>query len=624
MPKETRMSLQAKVPLTLLLLSVIPGANAQIKFTDVTAESGLGTQSGFTQSVAWGDYDDDGDPDLYLTNRGSNRLLRNMGNGEFEDVTAEAGVAGPLTLDGDGIGVAFGDFDNDGDLDLYVSQINDGTDQLYRNEGPTGANGQFIFTDVASSAGVIAERTARGLALIDYDRDGLLDIYATASGANLLFHNEGNLTFVETAASLGVDAPGRDVGVVATDINNDGWSDLFVANRTFDPTNLYRNDEGDFIDIAADAGITVEGLGMGVIAMDYDNDLDMDLYWTVWPGEGQFAQPNVLYENLGNEEFADVTRASDTEDALGWGISANSADIDNDGWMDFFVANGFDPTTTPSVLYHNQGDGSFDNITNVLSSIPKDARGVAFADYDGDGDQDILVTAFNAPTRLWRNDSDNSNHWLQLNLKGSVSNHSAVGARVEVQTSLQTTVQEVYAGTGRGNQNAAPLHFGLGSADSVMQVRIWWPSGQMQILEGLSVDQKLTVNEPGPQPLRFAGLWYGGPQQDGHGLNLSALDSNRYLIFWNVFDNAGNHYWLHAIGKRQGNRIVADAYTTEGGAFPPAHDVAKTRRVSWGQLELDFSDCDKGVLIWSPVISGFQEGSMDIQRVTQPLGLECG
>lgn len=257
---------------------------AQIVFTDVTDQAGLAMTEILVQSAAWGDYDDDGDPDVYLTNRGVNRLYRNDGAGVFVDVTEAAGVAGPFTIDGDGIGVAFGDLDNDGDLDIYVSQINAADDQLYRNDGYDPSAGTVVFTEVAQSAGLTIGRSARGMTLVDYNRDGLLDIYVLATGESIMYKNLGGLKFTDVAAELGIDPIGTDVGVVATDVDNNGWPDLFVANRSHHATNLFVNAQGEFTDVAAAAGISAVGLGMGVISLDYDNDLDFDLYWSTWPG----------------------------------------------------------------------------------------------------------------------------------------------------------------------------------------------------------------------------------------------------------------------------------------------------------------------------------------------------
>jgi hypothetical protein len=235
---------------------------------------------------------------------------------------------------------------------------------------------------------------------------------------------------------------------------------------------------------------------MGVLSFDYDNDLDLDLYWTTWPGEGP-PVPNVLYRNIGGGGgFVDVGAASGTQDARGWGISANAGDVDNDGWMDFLVTNGFSPLSSPNVLFRNRGNGTFEDLTAALGGGRFDGRGVAFADYDGDGDLDVVVTAGqSAPTRLWRNDSTHGNHWLTIRLVGRFSNRSAVGARVEVETPLMTTLQEVSGGAGRGSQNSLALEFGLGAAQRVDRVTIRWPSGLEQTLTALAVDQAITVVE---------------------------------------------------------------------------------------------------------------------------------
>jgi len=441
--------------------------------------------------VAWGDYDDDGDEDLYLTNDGQNRLFRNDGSDRFTDVTRSAGV-GDLAFS---VGAAFGDLDNDGDLDLYVVNIQRGLDTLYRNDGPAGADGSHRFTDVTVQAGTVIERSSRGVALLDFDRDGLLDIYVMSIGANILYWNRGNLTFVDLAGQAGVQAPATGVGVVASDVSGDGWPDIFTGNRSGDPNRLFLKDTVGFVDVTFQAGIFATGLGMGVISLDYDNDPDFDLYWTAWPGE-RVPGPNAFYRNDGGAGFVEVTAETGTPDPLGWGISAGAGDIDNDGWMDFLVTNGFSPASTPNVLFHNTGDGRFENLTAVLGGGDFDGRGVAFADYDDDGDLDVIVTAgASANTRLWRNDSTLNHHWLTLRLLGTFSNRSAIGARVEVQTPLRTTVQEVSGGAGRGNQNSLPLEFGLGTADRVVRITLRWPSGLVQVLEDVAVDQILTVVE---------------------------------------------------------------------------------------------------------------------------------
>jgi hypothetical protein len=478
-------------PIAITVFSAVcaaSSAHAQVVFTDVTEEAGIALRDWLTESVAWGDYDNDGDEDLYLTVEGPNHLFRNDGGGRFTDVTEDAGVGN----DGFSVGTAFGDLDNDGDLDLYVVNFSGGLDALYRNDGPTGPGGAYWFTDITLSARTNIERSSRGMAFVDYDRDGLLDIFVMAIGPNILYRNLGGLRFVNVAGSLGVDQDDQGVGVVATDINVDGWPDLFTGNRSNDPSNLFMNQGGFFVDAAESVGITERGLGMGVAAFDADNDLDMDLYWTSWPEVA-----NALYGNRGGDLFENVATASATDDPLGWGISCNVGDVDLDGWQDIFVTNGFSDTSGPNVLFRNLGDGAFADITATLGGGAFDGRGVAFADFDNDGDLDLVVTAdMNEPTRLWRNDSPTSHHWLGLRLRGTQSNRSAIGARVVVTTSEGSYVQEISGGAGRGSQNSLPLEFGLGPATVVEELTIQWPSGTVQTRRNVVVDRYLTITEP--------------------------------------------------------------------------------------------------------------------------------
>jgi hypothetical protein len=320
---------------------------------------------------------------------------------------------------------------------------------------------------------------------------------ADAQGPNILYRNDGGLQFTNVAQSLAVDGADTGVGVVCSDIDNNGWVDIFTGNRSSHPNWLYMNSGGVFTEMSQQAGITSVGLGMGVMAFDYDNDLDMDLYWTVWPGSIVPLVPNALYENLGSTLFAEVAQESATENTSGWGISCNAADIDLDGWQDFFVTNGFAAITTANVLFHNGRDGTFEDLTAALEGGGLfDGRGAAFADYDGDGDLDLCVTAGpSGQNRLWRNDSRTHNHWLVLELAGSSSNRSAVGARVEVQTAVRTIVKEVSGGAGRGSFNSLPLEFGLGQAESVSMVSVRWPNGFVQRLSDIEVDSYVRVAE---------------------------------------------------------------------------------------------------------------------------------
>jgi len=471
----------------LVFLAAAPAAS-QVVFTDITEQAGVALTGLLIESVAWGDYDNDGDEDLYLTGDGTNRLFRNDGGGEFTDVTDTARVGNSRFS----VGTAFGDLDNDGDLDLYVVNFDVGPDVLYRNDGPVGPGGSYRFTDITGTAGTTLERSSRGMTFVDYDRDGLLDIFVLAIGPNILYHNEGGLRFRNVAAALGVDQDDQGVGVVALDLDDNGWPDLFTGNRSGNPSNLYLNHGGEFEDIASSAGITARGLGMGVAAFDADNDLDFDLYWTSWPEVA-----NALYENQGGLEFDNVAQASGTDDPLGWGISVNAGDVDLDGWQDFFVTNGFSSSSAPNVLFLNDRDGSFSDTTEAIGGGDFDGRGVAFADFDSDGDLDLVVTAdAGQATRLWRNDSATGNHWLGLRLRGTESNASAIGARVVVKTAAGAMVQEVSGGAGRGSQNSLPLEFGLGSATLVEELVVRWPKGTVQTFRNVAVDQYLELTEP--------------------------------------------------------------------------------------------------------------------------------
>ena len=471
----------------------LAGENSLLRFTNVAPALGLEQTSQLVESVAWGDYDNDGDEDLYLTGPGPNTLHRNEGNGTFTDVSGPTGTAHP----GFSVGTAFGDLDNDGDLDLYVVTFMAGPDVLYRNDGPVGPGGEFQFTDVAASAGITNEDSSRGMAFVDYDRDGLLDIYVNSIGPNLLYHNLGTMQFADVASALGVDADDQGVGTVATDVDNNGWMDVFTGNRSNDLNRLYLNTSASFGDVTVPAGILSTGLGMGVLSFDYDNDSDMDLYWTTWPGSGANPTPNALYENVGTG-FIDRATASGTTDPLGWGISCNAGDIDNDGWQDFFITNGFDPGSTANVLFHNQRNGRFKEVVRPLrGGTLFDGRGVAFADYDNDGDTDLFVTAgVGSANRLWRNDSVSNNHWIQLRLRGTSGNLSAIGARARVTTGGTVQLQEVSGGAGRGSFNSLPLEFGLGAATAVDTIELRWTDGSVQVLQDVAVDQVLTIDQP--------------------------------------------------------------------------------------------------------------------------------
>ena len=427
------------------------------------------------------DYDNDGDPDLYITCYGPNILYRNNGDGTFTDVTALAGVGDP----GVAMGTAFADYDMDGDLDLYVANYIE-----YRPE--------------------LNKHCARVKGIRIYCGP---DAFPTQP--DVFYRNNGNRTFTDITEAVGLlpDAA-RELGAVFFDYDNDGDPDLYVCGD-MTPNLLYRNDGGRFTEQGPLAGCSYsdEGAvlsGMGVAAGDYDNDGLFDLFVT-----NHQREPNSLYRNLGNGLFADVTFGS------GLGIPSLSSlamgtvffDYDNDGDRDLFVANGhlddnvewFDAGVTyaqPNQLFRNDGNGRFTEVTNSAGpglALKQVSRGVAVGDYDNDGDLDLVVSNNNQPAALLRNDGGNQNHWLALRLVGAgvpFSNRDGIGARIKVVAGGLAQVDEVRGGSSWLSQNDLRVFFGLGEKRQVDLVEIRWPSGVVQQLRSVKVDQVLTVYEP--------------------------------------------------------------------------------------------------------------------------------
>ncbi|MYK41322.1 MAG: CRTAC1 family protein [Gemmatimonadetes bacterium] len=497
------------------------GANGQ-KFVIET----VGPGGGFF------DYDGDGRLDIYLINGAAvpgtdydpapqNALYHNRGDGTFADVTAHAGVGDT----GYGMGCAVGDIENDGDLDLYVTNF--GANVLYRNEG------DGTFADVTVAAQVGDEGWGASAAFADIDRDGLVDLYVGnyhnfsytnhrvcaegGSGLQLycgpeafdgvtdvLYRNEGDGTFADitTAAGLG-SAEGKELGVVFGDVDLDGDPDLYLANdKTLNF--LYLNDgTGHFADEALLAGVAynedgdVEA-GMGVDMGDYDNDGDPDLFVTNFQWE-----TNTRYITLGDGTFVDepflAGLCKGSIAYLSWGT--RFFDVDNDGDRDLFIANGhlesdveqYENATFPqrNQLFLNVGDGRFEEYAEDggALSLKRVSRGAAFGDYDDDGDIDVLVANVAARPTLMRNDGA-SGHWVRLRLEGRDSNRAGIGTRVEVTSGGRVQTDEVRSGASYLSQSDVQLHFGLGTATGIERVVVYWPSGRVEEYADLGVNQE--------------------------------------------------------------------------------------------------------------------------------------
>ena len=477
--------------------------------------------------AAWRDYDNDGWLDLYIVNSAlvraapdailpKNALYRNNGDGTFTDITAVAGVGDT----GWGMGCAFADYDNDGDADLYVTNYK--ANLFYRN------NGDGTFNRFSSGAGGIGhDGFGSGIAWGDYDRDGYLDLYIgnyieytkVPQGdevffpydffgqANLLYLNKGDGGFINITDAAKVNGGFHlTLGVAAADYDADGDLDLYLANDT-DQNILYRNDgELTFTNTNQPDARSRTGdirSGMGVAWGDYDADGDLDLFVTNWLDEN-----NVLYRNNGDGTFSDVSAQSGVfESGLGktcWGTAL--FDADNDGDLDiFFSAGHIDPASweahgQPDVFLRNDGDGTFTDVSAAVglrkSSPYGVGRGVAVGDYDADGDSDLFIVNSGGKPMLLRNDGGNRQNWLQIRTVGTVSNRDGVGALVKVSAGDLHQIQQVAAGDSYLSQSSLALEFGLAHHEKVNQIVIKWSSGIVQTLTDIAVNQRLVVVEP--------------------------------------------------------------------------------------------------------------------------------
>src|SRR6266487_3039103 len=488
--------------------------------------------------VAAIDYDRDGRLDLFFVNGSRlegfapgqapvNQLYRNKGDGTFEDVTVKAG----LGASGWGQGACVGDYDNDGNDDLFVSYW--GQNRLYHNRG----NGTF--EDVTRRAHLLTTRTrwGTGCAFLDYDRDGRLDLFvanyidldlATAptpdsglcrykgiqvacgppgltGGKNALYHNRGDGTFDDVSEKAGImRARGTyGLGVSTLDFDNDGWVDLYVANDS-NPSALYRNNhDGTFTDVGVTSGCAYSQdgkpqAGMGVAIGDYDRNGTMDIFKTNFAGD-----TSTLYANAGDGLCEDRTFAAGVgvnTRWLGWGTGW--IDLDNDGWLDLFLTNGHVyPEVVQlkteagykqrKVVYRNLGNGRFADISERLGepiTVPKAGRGSAFADFDNDGHVDVAIANVNDRPDLFRLTDTSGHHWTTLTLVGTTSNRNAIGARVRSVTGSVTQWQEVRGGGSYLSQNDFRVHFGVGTAARSDRIDDRWPNGLEETWENLPVD----------------------------------------------------------------------------------------------------------------------------------------
>ena len=494
--------------------------------------------------VAVFDYNNDGWLDIFFTNGASipslektnpsyyNRLFRNNSDGTFTDVTEKAGLAGI----GYSMGVAAGDYDNDGFVDLYVTGVNH--NQLFHN------NGDGTFTDVTEKAGVsgvipeLGKAWAITAGWFDYNNDGLLDLFVVnylkydmktahrcnyqgfptycspndfEGTPNILYRNNGDGTFTDVSEQSHISHyVGKGMGVAFADYDDDGFADIFVSNDTFPNFLLHNNGNGTFTDVAMLAGVAYNEngetvAGMGTDFRDIDNDGRPEIFHPA-----MFGDSFPLYRNLGGGQFEDVTSASGltafTTHLTGW--STGIFDFDNDGNKDIFTSNSaiLDnamevehlPFALPNGLFRNKGKLTFDDVgsrAGASFSIPAAHRGAGFGDLNNDGKIDIAVTVLNGAPELLMNRSTNNNHWIILKLVGVADNRDGLGTKVKITTSHGSQYNEATTAVGYNSSSDKRVHFGLGDATVVDRIELAWPTGVKQVLTNVKADQILTVRE---------------------------------------------------------------------------------------------------------------------------------
>ena len=455
-------------------------------FTDVTAKAGL-LRTGWGQGVCVGDYDNDGFDDLFVTYWGQNVLYRNNGDGTFTDVTAKAGLTQQSSRPRWNTGCCFVDYDKDGYLDLFVANYVD----LDLSATPAMGAGEYCHWK-----GIPVMCGPKGL----------------PGSKNILYHNRGDGTFEDVSEKAGIYRTTGHYAFTALtgDFDNDGWPDIYVACDST-PSILYHNNhDGTFTDVAIPSGCAYsedgqEQGGMGASAGDYNGDGWLDIFKTNFSDD-----TSSLYRNNGDGTFSDATVSAGmglNTRYLGWGCGF--VDIDNDGWQDVFLANGHvypelelagldTPFKEPKILYHNLRNGRFEDVSARAGSglgLLRSARGVAFGDFDNDGDLDIVVNNMNDTPTLLRNDGGNKNRWLKVKTIGTRSNRTGIGARVRVVVGNHVQTDEVRSGGSYISQSDLRLHFGLGPATKADLVEIRWPSGQVDLLSNIETNQVVYVQE---------------------------------------------------------------------------------------------------------------------------------
>jgi len=540
----------------------LPADHPVVKFTDASKQAGInfihfpGTRTtqlaeDMGSGVAWGDYDNDGWQDIYVVNhsgpvtmtaseiqnsKAHAALYHNNKDGTFSEVSAQAGV----DFRGFGMAAAWGDYNNDGYIDLFVSAF--GENKFYRN------NGDGTFRECSGETGLGGLNGFwAGVSWADYNKDGWVDIYVCGyvrynqpdnSGSSsmqydeevpasinpsafqpercLLYRNNGNGSFTEIAAQAGVEnVKGRSLSAAWCDFDEDGWPDIYVANDVSDNA-LYRNlGNGTFADVSHPARVADYRGAMGIAVGDWDKDRDMDIFVTHW-----LAQENALYLNLRSQILAMRNEAinplqfMDEADRYGLGqialdyigFATSFFDFDNDGTLDLFVINGStlqrksDPALLVAMPYqifwNRDKEKGFYDISAVSGDVFKKeyvGRGAACADYDNDGDLDLFIVNHQGPAVLLRNDSPNTNNWFECTLHGDENNSNITGSRLTLIAGNNAQIRQLGSQSSYLSQNSSVQHFGLGKSEFVDSLIVIWPDGESRLLKNLRANQHMDI-----------------------------------------------------------------------------------------------------------------------------------
>jgi len=531
--------------------------NVAIQFDEISANSGVTFQLENSLSparysietmlggVALFDYNNDGLLDIFFTNGAAipsltkdgekywNRLYRNNGDGSFTDVTQTAGVQGI----GYSMGVAVGDYDNDGWEDLYITGVN--ANQLLHN------NGDGTFTDRTQISGLDGIPTGKekpwsvAAGWFDYDNDGLLDLLVVnyldyslptaklcelegkrsycapgnfSGTANILYHNDGNGHFTDVSRSSHIsDFIGKGMGIAFADYDNDGFTDVYISNDTHPNFLIHNNGNGSFSEVALEAGVayTATGdavAGMGADFRDLDNDGRPDIFHTA-----MFGNTFPIYRNTGSG-FDDMTEQSGlaaySRRMTAW--SAAAFDFDNDGWKDLFVSGGaildneeellHRPTLLPNGILRNNHNFHFTDNTQQTGAAfqkPLQHRGAAFGDFNNDGKIDLVVSAIHATPEIFKNVTQGNNHWILLKLLGKQDNRDGLGTQVKIKTCEGTQYNQATTAVGYNSSSDKRVHFGLGNCTKIDSLELRWPTGVHQEIHNIDADQVLTILEEG-------------------------------------------------------------------------------------------------------------------------------